>query len=220
MTDILQIFKTAIQIEKPDYNTKTRQAIGNWDSVSSKTGYLSDTTLFLPTDCKQNPAVKNADLLIIQDIYGFDPFTVDKSLDSSDWFTKSTKERLLADNLQLKAFTILSKPWTFELFEFKRLDNDNVEIWFNYADSIGIPKRQNHKIAELKKGQSIRYKVNGKDDFTMTGRKQRTFSEYDFVFHFIGTANKIEFKNLNKIVTTKTIPKQDSKLIDERKILT
>jgi hypothetical protein len=223
MTDVIQIFKSVDRIEKPDYNTASRQSVGDWETIVSKTGFFKEDTITLPIECKNDPKVKSADLIIIQDIKGFDPFLVNKSWDNSqfpEWFKNSRKEYINSVNLQLKGFSILSKPWTFEIFEFRKTLNDSIEVWLKYSDTIGIPKRESHKIAELKIGKPIRFKINGKDDFTMTGRKQRTFSEFDYIIEYLGTADKIEYKELNKIETSKNVPAKDCKVIDERKILT
>lgn len=223
MTDVVQIYKSVERIKKPDYDTASRQRVGVWESIVSKTGFLKDGILSLPIESKNDPKLKNADLIIIQDIKGFDPFLVNKSWDNSqfpEWFKNSRKEYLNSVNLQLKGFSIHSKPWTFELFNFRKTENDSIEVWLKYSDTIGLPKRENHKIAELKVGKPIRFKINGKEDFTMTGRKQRTFTEFDYILEYTGTADKIVYKELNKIETTKTIPEADCKVIDERKILT
>lgn len=37
----------------------------------------------------------------------------------------------------------------------------------------------------------------------MTGRKERTFYEVDYIIEWIGTASKIEYKELNKIMKSK-----------------
>jgi hypothetical protein len=223
MTDVIQIFKSVDRIEKPDYNTASRQKVGVWETIASKTGFLKENIITLPIESNNDPKVKNADLIIIQDIKDFDPFLINKFWDNSqfpEWLKSSRKENLNLGNLQLKEFSIHSKPWIFEIFEFKKPNNDTIEVWLKYSDTIGIPKRESHKIAELKIGKPIRYKINGKDDFTMTGRKQRTFSEFDYILEYIGKADKIEYKALNKIETLKNIPATDCKVIDERKILT
>lgn len=223
MTDVIQIFKSVDRIEKPDYDTASRQSVGVWETIVSTTGFLKEDTITLPIECKNDPKVKNADLIIIQDIKGFDPFLVNKSWDNSQFperFKNSRKEYFNSLNPQLKGFSIHSKPWTFEIFELRKTDNDSIEVWLKYSNTIGIPKRENHKIAELKVGKPIRFKINGKDDFTMTGRKQRTFSEFDYILEYIGTADKIEYKESNKIEMSKAIPVTDCKVIDERKILT
>ncbi len=197
MIDIIQIYKSVEIIEKSDYDSVSRQNIGVWDSFVSKTGFLKDETITLPIESKNDPSIKNADLIIIQD---------------------KNNSNTFKNNIQLKVFNILSKPWFFEIFEFKKT-NECIEIWLK-SDTIVFPKRENHKIAELNPSKSIRFKINGKDDFTMSGnRKQRTFSEYDYILEYLGTADKIDYKELNKIETIKKISLDNCKVIDERKIL-
>ncbi len=223
MKDVIQIFKSVERIEKPDYNTASRQSVGDWETIASKTGFFKDDTITLPIECKNDPKVKDADLIIIQDIKGFDPFLVNKFLDYSPfpkWLKDSRKEYINSDNLQLKGFSILSKPWNFEIFEFKRAANASIEVWLKYSPKIGVPKRESHKIAELKIGKPIRFKINGKDDHAMTGNRQRAFSEFDYIMEYLGTADKLEFKELNKMETCKKVPAKDCKVIDERKIFT
>jgi hypothetical protein len=223
MIDIIQIFKSVDKIEKPEYNTTSRENVGDWGIIISKTGFLKDGIITLPTESKNDPSIKKADLIIIQDIKGFDPFLMNKSIDNSpfpDWFKNSRKEHLHSINLQHEGFSIQSRHWDFEIFEFKKTLEQSIEVWLKYTDSIGIPKRENHKIAELRIGKPIRFKINGKDDFTMTGRKQRTFSEFDYFLEYLGTADKIQYKALNKIATSKAVPLSNCKLIDERKIIT
>ncbi len=206
MADVIQIFKWVEHIEKPDYNTASRQRIGAWESVKSKTGFLKNGIITLPAESRDELANQKPDLLIIQDIHNFDLLAKEK--------------HVLTSNLLFKSFDISSKSRDFEIFKFIKNENGIMEIWLNYANSIGLPKRENHKIAELRLGKPIWYKINGKHDFTMTGRKQRSFAEFDYSIEFVGTAEAIEYKELNKIEIIKTIPAVDCKLIDERKILT
>lgn len=109
-----------------------------------------------------------------------------------------------------------------EIFKIRKTDSELFEIEIDYAAnsmSIGVPERENHKFCDLKKDKPIRYKINGKSDFTMTGRKERTFYEFDYVFEWIGPADRIDYRELNKMKKSKIIPLGNSKLIDERKIL-
>ena len=226
MTHVIQIFKSVERIEKLDYSTESRQLLDKWgDSFVSKTGYLTDSTLLLPINKEQEPDLKTADLVIIQDINGFDPFLVEKSWDKTNWpswFKNSRKNDVLSANRQLICFNRLLRKGTCEIFKIEKNESGTFDLHLNYSANefhIGIPKRDDHKIAELKLGKPIRYKVNGKSDFTMTGRKQRTFVEYDYIFEYLGQADKMEFRDLNKIGKTKSIPTDNYKLVDERKIL-
>ena len=104
----------------------------------------------------------------------------------------------------------------------RKQDNGLYELEIDYSTNsvkIGIPARENHKICDLKMSKPIRYRINGKSDFTMSGRKERTFYEFDYIIEWLGTAGRIEFCELNKINKLKSIPRGSSKLIDERRML-
>ena len=112
---------------------------------------------------------------------------------------------------------------TFEIFKISKNQPDRFDFFLDYiANStlLGIPKRENHKIFELRKEKPIRYKINGKSDFTAGfRRKQRTFYELDYIFEYKGQVEKIEFLNLDEVKKTKEIPLSNCKLINERKLL-
>jgi len=142
--------------------------------------------------------------------------------DLSDWVKKSHGNFLPSNNKFMYIFNQLKTPKSFELFWIKKSQANNFELFIDYVSNsmtIGTPKRENHKIAELKAGNPLRYKINGKSDFTMTGRKQRAFYEFDYVFELYEQIEKIEYLDLNKISKIKTIPIEACKLINERKIL-
>lgn len=226
MTPVIQIYKSMVRLEKPDYTTEARQLLDHWDgSIVSKAGYLADHTLFLPVGTEQAPGLKTTDLLILQDVKGFDAFEVIKSWDNSglpEWFRNSRKNEILSSNPSLLSFRRPARRCNFEIFSIERNETGAFELFLNYSAnefSIGIPQRADHKIAVLSLHQPVRYRINGKSDFTLTGRKQRTFAEYDYILEYIGDAAQIVFRDLNKIATIKTIPLDSCKLIDERKML-
>ncbi len=110
---------------------------------------------------------------------------------------------------------------SFEIFKLIKKEPGRFSLHLNYSENelnIGIPTRNNHKIAAIKQQQVIQYRINGKSDFTLTGRKARTFIELDYLVEYKGQADTITF--------TETISPFNSlsksifyKLIDERKRL-
>ena len=196
MPYILQIYITAEFIEKLEYTTQKRQSIGNWESIKSKAGYVSGETLFLPDDNRQNDTIPSVDLIIIQDtIYTQLP------------------------NTEIIGFRNYVWPWRDGLFEFKFAEEETVDIWVRFNSLFNTPERSNHKIAALQPGMAVRYKVNGKSDFTLSGRKQRTYLECDYVLQNLGLVEKIEYKDPGKIEIIKSYPEVISRVIDERRIL-
>ncbi len=226
MIEVIQIYKYKEIFHKDSYTPENRKLLNAVESsFDSKNGYLDNDILYLPIECKNRPDLQTAQLIVIQDIKGWDPFLTNKELEHSglpEWFIKSRRDFSIADNQTIFEFKQLSSPKSFEIFKISKSFNNSFDLFIDYdsnSTSIGIPKRNNHKICELRPGHPIRYKINGKSDFSMTGRKQRTFYEYDYIIELIGKVNRIEFLELNKISKTKKIPFEKCKLINERKIL-
>ncbi len=219
MIDVIQIYKSHLRIKKPDYNKQTRKNLENWqESFVSKTGYLKDHTLCLPIETKEEPGLKSANLVLIQDINRFDPFLITKSHDNPtkpNWFKATGLNHVPSSHRP-------SRFCDFEIFRIEKNSETVFSIYLKYSANkihIGLPERDNHKVAELKLHKPIRYRINGKSDFTMSGRQQRTFVEYDYVFDYLGRADKLEVKTLNNIAMLKAIPFEKCKLVDERNIL-
>ena len=226
MIDIIQIYKSKEYFTKNDYTPENRKSFHDLEHIfDSNQGYLEKNTLILPIEHKNQLQIKNADLIIIQDIKDWESFLVNKHLKNIDlpqWYNQSTREFIIADNKTIFPLAQLNSPKSFEVFKIVKSENNEFELFIDYLSNsmkIGIPERENHKICNLREGKPVRYLINGKSDFTMTGRKERTFYELDFIIEWIGKADKIEYRELNKISKKKMLPFKDCKLIDERKIL-
>lgn len=204
MIDVFQVYKIAKIFDKPDYNSESRSEFFKIkDQLISHNGFLKENTLLLPLDKKADSKILESKLLIIQD------------------FINPDSSRLTG-GLNHFSFKDTKTPRVFEIFKIKKTENSSYELFLNYSGNelfIGVPKRLDHKIAEVTINQSISYKINGKSDFTLTAGKQRTFTELEYIITFIGVANHIEFKDLNQIECIKQIPAKPIKTIDERKIL-
>lgn len=226
MIDVIHIYKSREIFTKSTYTTENRKQFHDLEvSFDSTQGFLDKETLVLPIDYKNQADIKTANLIIIQDIKGWEPFLVNKDLESLNipaWLKKLSRDFIIADNRNLFVLMQSKALKPFEIFKIRKSDKDSYELFIEYASNsmrIGIPKRENHKICDIKENKPIRYRINGKSDFTMSGSKERTFYEFDFIIEWIGKADKIEFRELNKIGKSKTIPLDNCKLIDERKIL-
>ncbi|NVK84912.1 MAG: hypothetical protein HWE21_11370 [Cytophagia bacterium] len=219
-TDVIQIWKSLRRIEKPDYTSEARQVEVWQKECISKTGYLENGTLYLPTGSTTKPELKTDDLIIIQDIDGFDAFSIKKDCKGEN-LPYHHYSHILAANPELASFSKPAKPRLFEIFKMEKNESEGFDIHLNYSANqyyIGLPERVDHKIGELYKDRPLRYKINGKADFTLSSRKQRTFYEYDYILEYLGQADSISFKDLSQIEITKTVPTH-SKLVDERRIL-
>lgn len=222
MSEVIQIYKSVYAIDKSDYNFESRSSINNWlNTIQSRTGYVKSKTLFLADSERSNPDLKNADLIIIQDIEGFDPFIMKnelRNLGLPNWFKENRTSYLQSQNQQLKCFSTTHSRWDFELFRISKSAMGNYEFSLNYSANqgkIGLPKRNDHKIINLKSDKPFTYRINGKIDHY----SQRLFMEFKYAIEYLGKINSIEFLAPNKIEIQKTLAKNNIKHIDERKIL-
>ncbi|MGB0177659.1 MAG: hypothetical protein ACPF9D_10865, partial [Owenweeksia sp.] len=195
----IQVWKSVRVIKKPDYTTESRK-VADKEVVKAKSRAcdLEDEVLFLPFNTEPAPDLISTDLMIVIN-------------DDGPGQTINRK---------LVCFQRPVVPRTFDIFKIGRNQSGGFDLHLEYSAHkfhIGIPERSDHKIAELKPGQVVRYRINGKSDFTLTSRKQRTFMEYDYFFEYSGKARKIGFRELHTFQGTITPVR--IKLVDERKIL-
>jgi hypothetical protein len=207
MADIIQIYKSAGVIEKPGYNTAWRKRFLEWRPLVSASGFVDGDTLYLPAGSRDEHAVAEAGLILITDVK-----------DMSSGIPENPNNGHPRQEPLLTAFRGTAGSVKFEIFEFRRAMDGVFELWLNYRSIIGIPKRENHKIAELREGKPVRYMINGKDDFSLSGRLQRTFYEFDYIIEYLGRAGKIEYLPESNISTSK-VPPSGCKTVNERKIL-
>ncbi len=202
MFDVFQVYKSSKFFTKSNYTPENRKLFSEiGDSFDFKHGYVEKNTLFLAFEFENSPPIKTADLIIIQ-------------------HTMNGLNKM--PTIDLISLRQLNTPKSYELFKIKKTDHGTYTIELDYAahsGKIGIPKREKHKVFDLKLSQEMRYKLNGKSDFTLTRGKERTFHEFDFIIEWTGTAKNIEI--LDKIGAGESIDAatRDLKVIDERKIL-
>jgi len=205
MHNIIQIFKSVRIFQKPDYTPENRKKLGVWPaSMDSASGYVKDGTLFLPSSVDGKEDIHQAELIVLLD----DIRPEQGFASAEDW--------------QLYYFRQINSPRPVEIFRIGKAEPDGFELFLDYKDminTIGHPRREDHKFAELRSGKAVRYRINGKSDFTLSGRKQRHFHEFEYIIKHIGGIDNIEYKETFRISHKKTIAAEACKLVDERKIL-
>ncbi len=203
MIDVIQVYKFQGVFKKPFYTPENRKQFSELKpEIASSCGYLDEQMLVLPRAYKDLPGLPSANLIILLDIDANTP--------------------IFDDEKHVFGFKNPNSKIAFEIFKLCKTSPECFDVFLDYttnAARIGIPKRENHKIGELKISRPIRYKINGKSDFTFSGRKQRTFYEFEYILDWIGCAEEINFQELNQIKRSKKLPLTTCKLIEERKIL-
>lgn len=216
MTDIIQIFKYKELFTKENYTPKNRKQLAVYPKeVISEQGYWEAEKVVLPLAQKENLKAK-PDLLIIQDLLQHE-FVPNES------WTRTPREafRTFAHQghytfYQLQGFR------SFELFKLQKAAEDRYELFLDYQSNsatIGVPRRQDHKLCDLRPGAAVRIRINGRSDFTLFGRKARSFHEFDYLIQWRGTTDKIAFQDPARIKNIKQLPQEFSTTVDERKPL-
>lgn len=204
MPAVIQIFKSVRIIEKPEYTAEARKVLGIWpDSIESDSGFVENGTLFLQKDLKSRSLDLAVLIILIDDIHPDQGFAS-------------------AQKLRVAHHKQLNSPRPAEIFRLGDNGNGVFNLFLDYANNastIGVPRRENHKFAELHPGNPIRYRINGKSDFTLSGRKQRSFYEFDYIFQNLGEVERIDFLENRPLRNKKNIPEKSARLVEERKLL-
>ncbi len=96
------------------------------------------------------------------------------------------------------------------------LEGEKLQLQFhwNYF-GVGDPQRDDMKIASLAPGKSLEFKINGKTDFSLTGRRPRHYLEQEFLVLNHGLVDGWQALD-SPSVRRKT---QADKVVDLRKLL-
>ncbi len=208
MLHFLHVYKSTAIFDKTNYTAENRgkARIGPGPFHLSN-GYFKEGTMFLPKAYRSYFGKKEKAVLVIVDDTG-----------------KENKYHNLVSAGKAVPFHYIfgESLKSFELFKIRNKEENIFELFLDYGPNafrIGVPNRTNHKIAELTSEKSILFRINGKSDFTMSGRKQRTFYEFEYLFEPVKKVEHLEFKDDISSLLVKQVPNQEYKIIDERKIL-
>lgn len=208
MIQVYHVFKKNAVIPKSEYTPELRKSFFEWgNQLVSRLGILKDKQLLLANDYKDLIPVTRTGTIIIQDIIGYsgtsaksDYLRYVKSMDIPDWF---------ADNW-LKQFQ--------EIIAFNR--EDRVQHFESF--SIDLKSRElylkdEHKLCDLKPGKPVNIRLNAKWDFTASGRRERSYSESDYIIQYLGEAEIVAFVPEKELEIQREIPWKTAKMIDLRK---
>lgn len=191
---VLQVYYRCVRYTKAQ--KKERQTQTAWrKQLSSKSGLLVNGRLMI-SETEYTDDLLNCDLIILED---------------------HNSERILgkekSDHAQVQFFNIHNSPKAYRLFKLKEEGGD-IEIHLNYQlFQIGEPKRGNFKLCHLAIDMPVEIRINGKLDHSMSARKERTYLEHYFIFHWLGEADQAALLREPFEGFTKEIP-EPQKVID------
>ncbi|MEO6254454.1 MAG: hypothetical protein ABIO79_14170 [Ferruginibacter sp.] len=162
---ILQVFSNILCYGKDDRSFDKRKERLEWRPVESANGYVKDGQLFLPPAILQHASLERCDLITIKDSLAPE-FNYMENMESNDCFELTAPRKL---------------------GNFKIIQSEELELHLHYNRFyIGTPKRDNIKLCNLRLNQPVEIAVNGKTDFSLTGRRARNFTDQQYIFEYIG----------------------------------
>lgn len=195
---IIQVFRNINTYGKAEKSFANRKAKLAWKPISSIAGFVKDEIVHLPESIIDQPNFKSCELIILLDD-NLPPiqnilFTQEKN----HCYKRNSLNKL--DAFQLKF-------------------NETIEIHLAYSYfQVGLPARSNFKICELQQEKPVAIKINGKTDFSLTGRRERNFTEQEYIFVDLGNFSNYSLLPSTAPAILKTAP-TNSKVIDLNKPL-
>lgn len=156
---IVQVFSRYSEYTKQEYRHPASAAKKpyTWpDKVLQSAGYVADNHLFLAQSTTSHIDFVGSDVLLLKETTGVS---------------------LRLENTK--------KP--VEMFKISRKEED---LWLslNYLGELfmGYPRRENFDIMPLTVAKPVRICINGRTWHSMTGRRDHTYHEWDFIFEYMG----------------------------------
>lgn len=178
---IIQLFKKINIYSKAEKSFELRKERMRWHDLSSKSGYIKDEALFLPETLLQRKDFQICEMILL-----------------SDNVSNPHNEVSLSENL----YFLPASFWRFDIFEI----NKYLDIFLRYNEyEIGLPTRNDFKLATLKPGFPVEIKINGKSDYTLSSGKERTYKDQQFILLSHGIYKRAiilrePFKEIKKLI--------------------
>ncbi|MBB2145475.1 hypothetical protein GM921_08275 [Pedobacter sp. LMG 31464] len=183
---VIQLFRNINTYGKEEKSFDDRKEKIAWKPIQSTAGYVKDEVVHLPESIVEQPNFEHFDLLLI----------IDDNFHTSQNVVYTEKKNLcFRRNSQNK-------------FDFLQLKlDDKIELYLKpgYFE-VGDPPRSEFKVCELTKDKPISIKINGKRDASLTWRRERTFVEQEYIFHYLGDFKECVVVKEPFPTTVKTIP--------------
>jgi hypothetical protein len=189
---VIRLFKKQLRFGKEDKAGFDLRAFHVLESAGSSGGFALEGKLFLEGSLlEKSEEVRGSDLLVMVD-------DADPAKPSALHFLRTSSAN------RLEIFKIFGKV--------------PVELHLEWSYfHVGDPSRNHMKLCDLVPGKAYEIRVNGKTDFSLTGRRPRHYLEQIFVVEHLGI-----FSEYTPISDSKKIPNrlpEQRKIIDLRKPL-
>ncbi len=224
MATVLIISKLEKILKKDNYSHYSLDKNLDDGITIPRTVKTEKETLYLPATLQEINVNPKSRLIIIQQNLNSNSLQTDGQWNgNSTNLTYNQGKSVKTDNtIAVKEVKQFNSVFFIDIFKFTDQLPLKLDIELEYSThsmTIGEPFRSNHKIFEIKAGQAVRYLINGKSDFTLTGRKQRTYYEFDYLFEWWGEIDKVNYYTKEKDHNYTVEQIRGYKVINERKRL-
>jgi hypothetical protein len=208
---IIQVFKNSYEYDKKFKNFDSRKAIVQWKSdIPSNTKIAESIVLNQNAFDNAEGTLDNLVVLIDDNFYSFEDYKMQLILSDDNLSDEIQIQLNYNKQKQARKSVVLGKLSNkfkdFEIFKIKQ--EQEIELHLNWDIwTVGEPERFNFKIADLKINQPIQVIIDGKRDFSLTGRRKRTFIENNFIIEYKGIFEQVQLQS-NPETFFKTIPTQ------------
>lgn len=208
---VLQVFHNVVSFGKEENNAAAREAFCRWqETLISHSGETRGESLALPQELLTDRArFERSDLIILNDYNNA---------------AEVGKRVTLHEEACARGITLLqlgSRSVDYEIFQLSRGET-GLELHLAYtrhAAYIGAPRRNDYRLACLKPGDVLRVTINGKLDFSASGRRARSYQVRDYLIQYLGEIGSFTFLPESAPPTDKHPPLLQARHVDLREIL-
>lgn len=208
---VLQVFHNVVVYGKEQNTATGREELCRWQpALLSHSGAAAGATLLLPQALLDDRAqFERSDLVVLND------------------YNRAEQAGALVplhEEVGVSGVSLLqlgSRTVDYEIFQLRR-GASGLELHLAYsrhAACIGAPHRGDYQVARLEPERPVRVTINGKLDFSASGRRARSYLVRDYLFLLLGQFSRFEMRPPDAPCTLKTLPLADARHVDLREIL-
>lgn len=191
---VIQVYRNACMFQKGDLAPGQNRDFLEWPEKIPGMRFVSNAVLQMPEGSDQLDRINQYDLLFL-----LDDFSGAKD-QLTDWIEEPVVFSQANSQNRLRCLRLRQKE-------------DAMEVFLNASDYAWWPKRESHKLCELRKDVPVEIRINGK----MDGYHQRYYMEEQFILEDLGFVEQIRISRKPDSVLKKA--PLDCKLVDLRVML-
>jgi hypothetical protein len=196
---VIQAFHHHYDYLKDQRRFEERKDIAAWQrTFQSISGFVEDGELFLPENILDSEGLKLATHITLEDVQN----------PSHYHFKQSQPNQCL--NLQTGLVE-------YDSLKLKDLGTEKVEIHLNWS-FMGYVEPEQYKIAELQSGTMVEIRRNRVVNGTLTGRKERTYTEAFTILQHLGSFTQATLLRAPTTPKEKALP-HPTKVVNLMKLL-